>query len=131
MIDRHYTLSCYALERPYQAYYCQRKEIIELIDINNDIYQFRLPDFEHYEVCDLLARNWKQIGRFSSIIGSIASLLCFIKLTISLFWRTKKLPASLKMLDKSESLFLIISYIFSWNTTSKKAIRIQLLELLY
>jgi len=25
MIDRHYSLSCYALEHPYQAYYSQGK----------------------------------------------------------------------------------------------------------
>ena len=50
MIEKHYSLSCYALEHPYQAYYSKRKEMMELIDINNDIYQFRLPDYEHYEV---------------------------------------------------------------------------------
>jgi hypothetical protein len=50
MIDRHYTLSCYALEHPYKAYYCKSKDIVELVDVNHDIYQFRLPDHEHYEV---------------------------------------------------------------------------------
>lgn len=50
MIDKHYNLSCYVLEHPYQAYYSQDKDMIELIDVNNEIYQFRLPDNEHYEV---------------------------------------------------------------------------------
>lgn len=56
MIGRHYNLSCYALEHPYQAYLCQSRDIIELIDANNDIYQFRLPDCEHYE---RLEANWR------------------------------------------------------------------------
>lgn len=50
MIDKNYNLSCYALEHPFQAYYSHLKNMIELIDINNEIFQFRLPDIEHYDV---------------------------------------------------------------------------------
>ncbi len=45
MISKNFTLSCYALENPFQAYYSHSAEMIELIDINHDIYQFRLPDY--------------------------------------------------------------------------------------
>jgi hypothetical protein len=50
MIDSHFHLSCYALEPPFKAYYSFTAHMIELVDINNEVYQFRMPDYEHYEV---------------------------------------------------------------------------------
>jgi len=54
MIEKHYNLSCYVLEHPYQVQYtAQGSEIVDLIDSNDDIYEFKLPDHENYEVFNL------------------------------------------------------------------------------
>ena len=40
--------------------------MIELIDINNDVYHFRMHDYEHYELIHLLAIKWQPNVQFSS-----------------------------------------------------------------
>lgn len=51
MIEKHLTLSSYTLEHPFTADYSHfQEEIVDLIDKNNDVYEFRLADTELYEV---------------------------------------------------------------------------------
>jgi hypothetical protein len=67
MIEKHFNLSCYAIEHPYKVEYSsQEQELVDLIDNNNDVYEFRLPDHEHYEVLRLLGRKLRGISRLSS-----------------------------------------------------------------
>jgi hypothetical protein len=97
MIGRHVDLSCYALEHPYEVYYHKKKDIVELIDINNDIYKFRLPDKEHYDVLMILDRKYRLTGVSSSTLDSRILPFCCIKLTIFSSLRTKNLLTSSKM----------------------------------
>lgn len=79
MIHSHFHLSCYALEHPFRAYYSYTANMIELIDINNDVYQFRLPDYEHYEVNSVLSRKWKSTALLNNISGTTLLASYFTK----------------------------------------------------
>ena len=52
MIERHYNLSCYVMEDLVGAEYSDcGGELVNFIDSNHDIYEFKLAEPELYEVC--------------------------------------------------------------------------------
>lgn len=52
MIERHYNLSCYVMEDLISAEYSDYAgEVVNFIDSNHDIYEFKLAEPELYEVC--------------------------------------------------------------------------------
>lgn len=50
MIEEYYVLSCFVLEKPFRVEFSGVGRVVGLVDGLGNIYEFRLPQQNHYEV---------------------------------------------------------------------------------